>query len=134
MIRGREPRSRSPGPFFAMLRPKPISAEKRIEQLNRLLSREPDAEKAETCFARALSGAREQQAKSWELLAAVSAARLWRNQGKHQQARDALASVYGWFTEGFETDDLRGAKALLDELASCQDQWQGGRTPSASPP
>ena len=59
-----------------------------------------------------------QQAKSWELRAAMSMARLWRDQGKRDEARDLLAPVYGWFTEGFDTLDLKEAKALLDELAS----------------
>jgi predicted ATPase len=77
-----------------------------------------DAAKAESCFARALTVARAQQAKSWELRAAISMARLWRDQGKPQQARDLLAPVYGWFTEGFDTRDLKEAKTLLDELAS----------------
>ena len=63
-----------------------------------------------------LSVARQQQAKSWELRAAMSMARLWRDQGKPQQARELLAPVYGWFTEGFDTLDLKEAKALLDEL------------------
>ena len=57
-----------------------------------------------------------QQAKSWELRAAMSMARLWRDQGKRDEARDLLAPVYGWFTEGFDTLDLKEAKALLDEL------------------
>ena len=60
--------------------------------------------------------ARKQQAKSWELRAAMSMARLWRDQGKRDEARDLLAPVYGWFTEGFDTPDLKEAKALLDEL------------------
>ena len=60
----------------------------------------------------------QQQAKSWELRAAMSMARLWRDQGKRDEARDLLAPVYGWFTEGFDTLDLKEAKALLDELAS----------------
>ena len=64
-----------------------------------------------------LAVARRQQAKSWELRAAVSMARLWYDQGKRQQAHDLLAPVYGWFTEGFDTLDLKEAKALLDELA-----------------
>jgi predicted ATPase len=81
-----------------------------------LLSPEPKAAKAETSFGRALAVARQQQAKSWELRAAMSLARLWRNQGKVQQARELLAPVYGWFTEGFDTRDLKEAKALLDEL------------------
>jgi class 3 adenylate cyclase/predicted ATPase len=83
-----------------------------------LKSPEPDAAKAEGYFERALAVAREQQAKSWELRAAMSMARLWRDQGKPQQARELLAQVYGWFTEGFDTRDLKEAKALLGELAS----------------
>jgi predicted ATPase len=81
-----------------------------------LMATESDAAKAEAYFERALSIAREQQAKSWELRAAMSMARLWRDQGKRQQAHDLLAPVYGWFTEGFDTLDLKQAKALLDEL------------------
>jgi predicted ATPase len=77
-----------------------------------------DAAKAEAYFERALTVAREQQAKSWELRAAMSMARLWRDQGKRQQARDLLAPVYGWFTEGFDTLDLKEAKILLSELSS----------------
>jgi predicted ATPase len=83
-----------------------------------LKSPQPDAAKAKEYFERALSVARAQQAKSWELRAAMSMARLWRDQGKPQQARDLLAPVYGWFTEGFDTLDLKEAKALLDELAA----------------
>ncbi len=82
-----------------------------------LHSSERDAAKAEACFERALTVARQQQAKSWELRAATSMARLWRDQGKRDKAREILASVYGWFTEGFDTLDLKQAKALLDELA-----------------
>ena len=81
------------------------------------LSREPDAAKAETYFERALAIARAQQAKSWELRAAMSMARLWRDQGKRNEARNLLAPVYDWFTEGFDTRDLKEAKALLDGLA-----------------
>ncbi len=77
-----------------------------------------DAAKAQSCFERALSIARQQQAKSWELRAAMSLARLLRDQGKPRQARELLAPVYGWFTEGFETLDLKEAKTLLDALAS----------------
>ena len=76
-----------------------------------------DTEKAEKHFERALSVAHQQQAKSWELHAAMSLARLWRDQGKVQQACELLAPVYGWFTEGFDTRDLKEAKALLEELA-----------------
>ncbi len=83
-----------------------------------LLSPKPNATKAEAYFERALAVAHEQQAKSWELRAAMSMARLWRDQGKRQQARDLLAPVYDWFTEGFDTLDLQQAKALLGELAS----------------
>jgi predicted ATPase len=79
---------------------------------------ESDAAKAEGYFERALAVARQQKAKSWELRAAMSLARLWRSQGKPQQARELLAPVYGWFTEGFDTRDLKEAKALLEELAA----------------
>ena len=71
---------------------------------------------AEDSYRRALVVARQQQAKSWELRAAMSLARLWRDQGKPQQACELLAPVYGWFTEGFDTLDLKQTKALLDEL------------------
>jgi class 3 adenylate cyclase/predicted ATPase len=81
-----------------------------------LMSRAPDAEKAEAYFQRAITTARKQKAKSWELRAAMSMARLWRDQGKPQQGRELLAPVYGWFTEGFNTPDLKEAEALLDEL------------------
>jgi len=81
-----------------------------------LLSLDPDAARAEEYFERALAVAREQQAKSWELRAAMSMARLWRDQGRWDEARDLLAPLYGWFTEGFETRDLKEAKVLLDEL------------------
>ena len=77
-----------------------------------------DSAKAEAYFERALTVARQQQAKSWELRAAMSMARLWRDQGKRDEARELLAPVYGWFTEGFDTRDLKEAKALLDELCA----------------
>jgi predicted ATPase len=86
-------------------------------EINRTVSLEPDAPKAEAYFERALAVARQQQAKSWELRAAMSMARLWRDQGKRDEAREILAPVYGWFTEGFDTLDLKEAKALLDELS-----------------
>jgi predicted ATPase len=79
---------------------------------------QPDPAKAEAYFDRALSVARQQQAKSWELRAAMSMARFWRDQGKRSEARDLLAWIYGWFTEGFDTLDLKEAKILLDELSS----------------
>jgi len=82
-----------------------------------LKSLAPDREKAEAYFDRALTVARQQQAKSWELRAAMSMARLWRDQGKRDEARDLLAPVHGWFTEGFDTLDLKEAKALLEQLA-----------------
>jgi predicted ATPase len=82
-----------------------------------LLSPGRDAAQAETYFSRALAVARKQQAKSWELRAAMSLARLWRDQGKRQQARDVLSPIQGWFTEGLGTRDLKEAKVLLDRLA-----------------
>jgi predicted ATPase len=82
-----------------------------------LLSTERDAPKAEY-FECALSTARQQQVKSWELRASMSVARLWRDQVKVQQARELLAPVFGWFTEGHNTRDLKEAKALLEELAA----------------
>jgi predicted ATPase len=82
-----------------------------------LMSPQRGTVKAEAYFERALSVARHQQAKSWELRAAMSMARLWRDQGKRDEARDLLAPVYGWFTQGFDTLDLKEAKVLLDELA-----------------
>jgi predicted ATPase len=81
-----------------------------------LKSPKPDVAKAQAYFERALAVARAQQAKSWELRAAMSMARLWHDQGKREEARDLLAPIYGWFTEGFDTPDLKEAKALLDEL------------------
>jgi predicted ATPase len=81
-----------------------------------LKSPERHTAKAQAYFDRALPVARQQQAKSWELRAAMSMARLWRDQGKRDEARELLAPVYGWFTEGFDTRDLKEAKALLGEL------------------
>jgi predicted ATPase len=78
----------------------------------------PDAAQAEACFQQALAIARRQQAKSWELRAATSLARLWQSQDKCQEAYDWLAPVYEWFTEGFDTTDLQEAKALLKELSA----------------
>jgi predicted ATPase len=89
-------------------------------ELNRhkgqLLLRQGHSEVAEALYHKALSIAQEQEAKLWELRAAVSLARLRRDQGRRAEARDILAPVYGWFTEGFGTPDLKEAKALLDEL------------------
>jgi predicted ATPase len=81
-----------------------------------LLLRQGHSEAAEQLYRKALSIAREQEAKLWELRAAASLARLRRDQGHHAEARDLLAPVYGWFTEGFDTPDLKRAKALLDAL------------------
>jgi len=81
-----------------------------------LMTTEPEEKKAEGYFERALAVARVQQAKSWELRAAMSMAHLWRDQGKRQQAHDLLGPVYGWFTEGFDSVDLKEAKALLEQL------------------
>jgi predicted ATPase len=78
---------------------------------------EPDSAKAKKYFERALAVARKQQAKSWEPRAAMSLAHLWRDQGKVQHARKLLAPIYGWFTEGFDTRDLKEANALLGELS-----------------
>jgi predicted ATPase len=83
-----------------------------------LLSPTPNVSKADSYFLRALAAARAQQAKSWELRAAMSMARLWRDRGKRKDASDLFAPVYGWFTEGFNTLDLKEAKKLLDELAA----------------
>jgi class 3 adenylate cyclase/predicted ATPase len=83
-----------------------------------LLSPEPDGAKAQAHLERSLAVARAQQAKSWELRAAMSVARLWANQSKRDEARGVLAPVYGWFTEGFDTHDLKAAKVLLEALAS----------------
>jgi predicted ATPase len=83
----------------------------------RLLLRQGHPEAAEDLYRKALSIAEEQEAKLWELRAAVSLARLRRrDQGRRAEAHDLLAPVYGWFTEGFDTADLKEAKALLDEL------------------
>ena len=81
-----------------------------LSGLNRL-------EEAQSAFEEALRVARRQQAKAYELRAATSLARLWGEQGRRAEARDLLAPVYGWFTEGFDTADLKNAKALLDALA-----------------
>jgi predicted ATPase len=77
-----------------------------------------DIPQAEACFQQALDVARRQQAKALELRAALSLARLWQGQGKGAAARQLLAEIYGWFTEGFDTADLQEAKALLQELGA----------------
>jgi len=75
----------------------------------------PDVE-VEACFARAIEWSSRQQAKSFELSAAMSLARLWRDQGRHRDAFDLVEPIYEWFTEGFDTADLKETKVLLDEL------------------
>ena len=82
---------------------------------------------AEACFQQALDVARQRQAKSWELRAAMSLSRLWQRQGKHAAARELLAPIYGWFTEGFDTPDLQEAKALLAELEDCRRASRGSQ-------
>jgi predicted ATPase len=77
----------------------------------------PEVSRAEACFQQALEVARRQQARSLELRAAVSLSRLWQQQGRRQAARELLAPIYAWFTEGFDTRDLREAQILLAELA-----------------
>ena len=77
----------------------------------------PNAAEAETCFQQALDIARRQQAKSLELRAAMSLSRLWQRQGKRDEAHALLAPIYGWFTEGFDTADLRETKELLEVLS-----------------
>jgi predicted ATPase len=93
-----------------ILRLSPATSDNRARRTRR------DLTKAEAYFERALAIARRQQAKSWELRTAMSMARLWRDQCKRDEARNLLAPDYGWFTEGFDTLDLKRAKALLDEL------------------
>ena len=81
-----------------------------------MLLRQRHTEAAEELYGKALAIAVEQEAKLWELRAALSLARLRSDQGRHAEARQLLAPIYGWFTEGFDTADLKEAKALLDEL------------------
>ena len=93
-----------------------LKGELTLEKFNVQGSQFKGEDEAEVCFHKALDIARHQQAKSWELRAATSLARLWQGQGKTTEARDLLAPVYNWFTEGFDTADLKDAKALLQEL------------------
>jgi predicted ATPase len=76
-----------------------------------------EEDEAEACFLKAIAVARQQQAKSLELRAVMSLSRLWQQQGKKAEARQLLADIHGWFTEGFDTKDLQEARALLEELA-----------------
>ena len=79
---------------------------------------------AEACFLQAIEVARQQSARSWELRAVMSLCCLWRKQGKREEARKRPAEIYGWFTEGFDTADLREAKALLEEELCNRQQIQ----------
>jgi class 3 adenylate cyclase/predicted ATPase len=88
----------------------------RLQGASLLLQASPDAAQGEACFQRALGVARRQQARSWELRAALSLGRLWQQQGRRDEAYDLLAPIYGWFTEGFDSPDLQAAKALLEGL------------------
>ena len=88
----------------------------RLEGELSLQGKETQTEAAEVSFQKALNVAREQEAKSWELRAAISLARLWQQQGKQSEARTLLTEIYDWFTEGFNTADLKDAKVLLEEL------------------
>jgi predicted ATPase len=86
-----------------------------------LLVQDPANEsEAETAFHQAIDIARGQSAKSWELRASLSLSRLWRQQGKRDEARRLLQEIYGWFTEGFDTADLTQARARLDELSQAE--------------
>ncbi len=102
----------------------------RMQEGSRLqaLGRREKTEEAEACFLKAIEIARQQQAKSWELRATSSLARLWQSQGKTEEARKMLAEIYSWFTEGFDTKDLKEAKALLDVLESREVMRQGEKT------
>jgi predicted ATPase len=104
---------------------------RRLEGELRLCQDPADAEKAEACFRHAVEIAHKQQAKSWELRAATSLARLWRDQGRRGEAQALLAPVYGWFTEGLDTPVLQEAKALLDELSADQGPGMGDGVASA---
>jgi predicted ATPase/DNA-binding winged helix-turn-helix (wHTH) protein len=93
-----------------------LAAAYRLQGVLLLQQAVPEPAQAEACFQQALAVAHRQQARSWELRAALSLSRLWQQQGKRQEAHDLLAEVYGWFTEGFDTADLQEAQALLNTL------------------
>ena len=96
-----------------------------------MLAQNPsDLAEAERCFRRAIEIARRQSAKSWELRATTNLARLLAKQGRRDEARAMLADIYNWFTEGFDTADLKDAKALLDEL--CNVRVRARRSVSAA--
>jgi predicted ATPase len=94
-----------------------LTLQQRQGESQKVDSQKSKEEEAEACFLQAIDVARQQQAKSWELRAATSLARLWQQQGKKAEAYKLLSEVYGWFTEGFDTKDLQEAKALLEELS-----------------
>jgi predicted ATPase len=89
----------------------------RLQGALRLQRASPEVPQAEACFQHALEVARRQQAKALELRAALSLSRLWQQQGQRHAARELLAPIYGWFTEGFDTTDLQEARMLLEELS-----------------
>ena len=96
-----------------------VHSPKSSKATSQILNPQSHAEvEAEECFRKAIEIAQKQQAKSWELRTATSLARLWQVQGKRKEALDLLKPVYEWFTEGFDTKDLKEAKALLEELAA----------------
>jgi predicted ATPase len=99
---------------FASSRPRPIV----LGAQALLVQAEPRTEEAERCFHTAIEIAQRQGAKSSELRAAASLARMLMRQGRHAEGRTALAAIYGWFTEGFDTGDLKNAKALLQQLGA----------------
>ena len=94
-----------------------LRGELTLQQFNVQGSKFKVQEEAEACFHKAIEIARRQSAKSWELRAVMSLSQLWQQQGKKEAARQMLAEIYGWFTEGFDTADLREARALIEELA-----------------
>jgi predicted ATPase len=101
------------------MKSKQVEANHNQSENTHTLAPTPQAEvEAEACFLKAIEIARKQQAKSLELRAVMSLSRLWQQQGKKEEARQMLAEIYGWFTEGFDTADLKDAKALLEELQS----------------
>jgi predicted ATPase len=104
-------KGQQPGPELYRLKGE-LMLKSKIQGLKSKVEKE-----AEECFCKAIEIARKQQAKSWELRATMSLSRLWQSQGKEDEARQTLAEIYGWFTEGFETKDLQEAKALLEELS-----------------
>ena len=95
-----------------------------------LLQQNAPESEADASFQRAIAVARGQEARSWELRATVSLARLWQRQGKSDDARQVLSAIYGWFTEGFDTPDLQEARALLEELSADEGHMVKGGIPS----